>query len=384
MAEQLPRSPQITTGARRTPLLAFVALISVAVILAMALGLSDKPDVQRVAVVSIDAGSGATAAGSPASDSTEPTIENGLLPTEATQTNNNASAGITSDASTEPTNTETTNTEAANTEAANTEPQSAAADTSVAGQTTSNSDTTPNSAAAATAEQATDEVAAAIEVADVEQPVEVESVTDSAAPVAPAVPQGNADAISTAESTQDQSETAAEVSQSIAKVEQAESLASDDTIVTGDDPTLADQPTDAVELRTRATAVAVVEPTPTPVGLGGAPIDGTFFTKPDEEAGATVTLNSVQLALNSNGTGTFSAQLEMSYDDESGVSLNLKGPFTWSDASPQIQATVAGSYTSTNGDQGEAITATSAEITITNLTTGSGSLCTTRCLGFTF
>ncbi len=386
MTETLPTSPLKNVATRRTSLLSFVALAVGAVLLALAIGLSDKPQVQRVAAVGAgQSGLSATANQLAAAASAAQLVtENGLLPADAAQ----ATADDTTSAAD-------------------------SADSVEAIESAQSSDDSADDLSSTSPDTA-DEVESTTQVPQ-GQTVDLGAGAETAAAVVPAVPQQqSSDQQATDQQSGDQQSSDATTQQATTSIgaasttgrsTEAAALGAATGQSTADESNqTADQSDESVEpavvdaldtasgeltTETEVTtetqqSAAVVEPTQVPIGLGGAPIEGSFFTRPDEEAGATVTVNNVQIALNNDSTGTFSAQLAMTYEDGSSLSVNLQGPFTWSDATPQIQATVAGSYTSTTGDQGDAITTTSAEITITSLATGSGSLCTTKCLGFSF
>lgn len=147
---------------------------------------------------------------------------------------------------------------------------------------------------------------------------------------------------------------------------------------------------------------AAVEPTPSPeqsadddpdaagVPAAGGPVitagtlEGQFFTKPDEEEGATVTQNTVQVSFSEDGSGSFVGVLDIVYPDETRIYLEMSGPLEWTDGNPQVTATITGTYGYDSKVDADDVASSEAELSITSLRSGSGSLCTPMCFGFTF
>lgn len=116
-------------------------------------------------------------------------------------------------------------------------------------------------------------------------------------------------------------------------------------------------------------------------------ITGAFFTRPDEDEGAQVQGNELSLTLNEDGTGAFTGTLDMTMADATQITLAVSGPIRWTTAQPpepQVAATVMGTYSFDSQIDLDDVTATDAELTISSLGSGSGSLCFPRCFGFTF
>lgn len=146
--------------------------------------------------------------------------------------------------------------------------------------------------------------------------------------------------------------------------------------------------------------VAAVEPTPAPESddddlaaldaparIVAGTVAGSFFTGVFEDEGAIVANKEVSLTLNEDGTGSFTGTLDMTMLDETRVTMSMSGPFEWSSVdSPQVVAELTGSYESDSLVDTEDLSATSAELTITSLGSGSGALCATdsTCFGFRF
>ncbi len=148
--------------------------------------------------------------------------------------------------------------------------------------------------------------------------------------------------------------------------------------------------------------VAAVEPTPeldadgdddglaaleAPARITAGTVSGSFFTRVFEDEGATLARNEVTLTFNEDGTGAFSGTLDMTLPDETRVTLSMAGPFGWSALdSPQVVATLAGSYESDSLVEADDVSSPDAELTITSLGSGSGALCATdsTCFGFRF
>ena len=113
-------------------------------------------------------------------------------------------------------------------------------------------------------------------------------------------------------------------------------------------------------------------------------ITGQFFTRPDEDEGATVTRNELTLILAEDGTGSFTGVLQMTLFDQTLVELAMDGPIRWSNETPQVTAELVGSYVRDSPIDADDVQAGDAELTISSLGSGSGSLCTETCFGFTF
>lgn len=146
-----------------------------------------------------------------------------------------------------------------------------------------------------------------------------------------------------------------------------------------------------------AEVAAAVEPTSDPASatealeedLGVAAVSpgvitGQFFTRPDEDEGATVTRNELTLILAEDGTGSFTGVLQMTLFDQTLVELVMDGPIRWSNETPQVTAELTGSYVRDSPIDAADVQAGDAELTISSLGSGSGSLCTETCFGFTF
>lgn len=117
----------------------------------------------------------------------------------------------------------------------------------------------------------------------------------------------------------------------------------------------------------------------------GQTVPGSFFTKPDEEAGAVVSYNKLDILFNADGTGLLTAGLEIAYANKTAVSINMNGPFNWTVHSPQVDTTVGGSYFFDAELDAEDVSADTASLKISSIPTGSGALCTPKkCFGFTF
>ncbi len=147
---------------------------------------------------------------------------------------------------------------------------------------------------------------------------------------------------------------------------------------------------------------AAVEPTPVPdeatdaAGASGevqaAPslpttsgtVQGEFFTKSDENNGAVVSQNLITVSFAEDGSGAFQGVLDITYADGTHILLNMSGPLTWAPTNPQVEATLTGAYTFDAVIDADDVTADDAELSISTLANGSGSLCTSKCFGFTF
>lgn len=113
-------------------------------------------------------------------------------------------------------------------------------------------------------------------------------------------------------------------------------------------------------------------------------VTGQFFTRPDEDEGAIVTRNELTLTLAEDGTGSFSGVLEMTLFDQTRVELAMSGPIRWSNGTPQVTADLSGTYELDSPIDADDVSSTDAELTISSLGSGSGSLCADTCFGFTF
>jgi len=113
-------------------------------------------------------------------------------------------------------------------------------------------------------------------------------------------------------------------------------------------------------------------------------VQGSFFTKGDENEGATVAQNLITLDFAEDGTGSFQGVLEITYADDTHVLLNMSGPLTLAPTNPQVETTLTGAFTLDSTIDTDDVTASDAELSISSLAAGSGSLCTTKCFGFTF
>lgn len=113
-------------------------------------------------------------------------------------------------------------------------------------------------------------------------------------------------------------------------------------------------------------------------------VEGAFFTRADEDKGATVTRNSITVSFNEDGSGSFTGSLDITYADKTRISLQMSGPLAWSTTTPQVEATVSGSFEIDAPVAGDDVSVDKADLNITSLESGSGSLCATKCFGFTF
>lgn len=113
-------------------------------------------------------------------------------------------------------------------------------------------------------------------------------------------------------------------------------------------------------------------------------VQGSFFTKSDENEGAIVTQNLITLSFAEDGSGAFQGVLEITYADDTHIVLNMSGPLTWAPTNPQVETTLSGMFTLDAPIDADDVTTTDAELSISSLAAGSGSLCTTKCFGFTF
>jgi hypothetical protein len=147
---------------------------------------------------------------------------------------------------------------------------------------------------------------------------------------------------------------------------------------------------------------AAVEPTPVPEqsdnsaeaagAVQAAPslprtsgtVQGTFFTKGDENDGAIVSQNLITVSFAEDGSGAFQGVLDITYVDGTHILFNMSGPLTWAPTNPQVEATLTGAFTLDAPIDTDDVASEDAELSISSLEAGSGSLCTTKCFGFTF
>lgn len=113
-------------------------------------------------------------------------------------------------------------------------------------------------------------------------------------------------------------------------------------------------------------------------------VQGTFFTKGDESDGAIVSQNVITVSFAQDGSGAFQGVLDITYIDGTHILLNMSGPLTWAPTNPQVEATLDGAFTLDAPIDTDDVTTTDAKLNISSLGAGSGSLCTTKCFGFTF
>ena len=113
-------------------------------------------------------------------------------------------------------------------------------------------------------------------------------------------------------------------------------------------------------------------------------VQGSFFTASDENDGAIVSQNAITISFDEEAQGDFTGVLEISYPDGTNILLNMSGPVIWTTANPAVEADVAGTFTLDAPVDADDLTTDDAQLSITSLINGSGSLCTTRCFGFTF
>lgn len=113
-------------------------------------------------------------------------------------------------------------------------------------------------------------------------------------------------------------------------------------------------------------------------------VQGSFFTKSDENEGAVVAQNLITLDFAEDGTGSFQGVLEITYGDDTHVLLNMSGPLVLAPTNPQVETTLTGAFTLDSTIDTDDVTASDADLSISSLAAGTGSLCTTKCFGFTF
>lgn len=126
-----------------------------------------------------------------------------------------------------------------------------------------------------------------------------------------------------------------------------------------------------------------VQPAPSLPTTSGS-VQGSFFTKSDENEGAVVSQNLIQVSFSEDGSGAFQGVLDITYADGTHILLNMSGPLVWLPTNPQVDATLEGAFTLDALIDTDDVMTDDAELSISSLSAGSGSLCTTRCFGFTF
>lgn len=110
---------------------------------------------------------------------------------------------------------------------------------------------------------------------------------------------------------------------------------------------------------------------------------GAFFTKNFEADGAEVSENTLVISFEEDGSGTFRGKLEMAYENDTAVTMDMSGVLEWTANNPQVDNVLAGTYKRTYSD-GRVDDSDEATLKITSLESGSGALCTTECFGLTF
>lgn len=113
-------------------------------------------------------------------------------------------------------------------------------------------------------------------------------------------------------------------------------------------------------------------------------VQGTFFTKGDENDGAVVSQNVITVSFAEDGSGAFQGVLDITYVDGTHILLNMSGPLNWAPTNPQVEATLDGAFTLDAPIDTDDVMSNDAKLSISSLQAGSGSLCTTKCFGFTF
>lgn len=137
--------------------------------------------------------------------------------------------------------------------------------------------------------------------------------------------------------------------------------------------------TDTAAVTSAAATTATVNSAPS------GTLTGNFFTRPDEEEGATVARNEVELTFDeAGGGGSFRGVLDITYADGSQVQIDMTGPFIYSPASPQVMASVDGTYRRDAVDDLDDVSTERGDLSITSFVSGTGALCTPTCFGFTF
>jgi len=115
-------------------------------------------------------------------------------------------------------------------------------------------------------------------------------------------------------------------------------------------------------------------------------VQGSFFTSSDENDGAEVAQNLISVSFAADGSGAFQGVLDITYVDGTHILLNMSGPVTFAPTNPQVEAVLEGAFTLDAPIAADNMFTDDAELTISSLKAGSGSLCTaeTKCFGFTF
>lgn len=121
-----------------------------------------------------------------------------------------------------------------------------------------------------------------------------------------------------------------------------------------------------------------------PVEIRPGRIDGTFFTKHDEDEGAIIERNELTIDLAADGSGTFAGVLDMTLADGTDIALAMSGPILWTNTNPNIEMVVNGTYTLVGPNESDNVTSDTADLKVSSLVSGSGSLCTPRCFGLSF
>lgn len=205
--------------------------------------------------------------------------------------------------------------------------------------------------------------------------------------------------LSTADDEQDAAATQANNTQAI----DTETIDTADTDADGqlDDPAPRTDVTVIPTAEPTATAEVAAAVAPTAVSLEGAAasdavqaapalptetgsVQGTFFTKGDENDGALVAQNLITVSFSQDGSGAFQGVLDITYVDGTHILMNMSGPLQWAPSNPQVEATLTGAFTLDAPIDTDDVTDSNAELSISSLSAGSGSLCTSKCFGFTF
>ncbi|MFT4988034.1 MAG: hypothetical protein ACI9BK_000804 [Acidimicrobiales bacterium] len=139
-------------------------------------------------------------------------------------------------------------------------------------------------------------------------------------------------------------------------------------------------PDNASDTDEAAASTALSPSLPTTSGT----VQGTFFTKGDENDGAVVAQNLITVSFAEDGSGAFQGVLDITYANDTHILLNMSGPLTWAARNPQVEATLEGAFTLDAAIDTDDVTTSDAKLSISSLEAGSGSLCTTKCFGFTF
>jgi hypothetical protein len=159
-------------------------------------------------------------------------------------------------------------------------------------------------------------------------------------------------------------------------------------------PTSVPEPTPEVAAAVEPTPVPSVLPTPDPTALplsssdpaalSSGTVQGAFFTGGPESEGANVIENQIEVSFNTDGSGTFDGVLDITYADQSRVYLEMSGDLVWTTGNPQVEAVVIGTFGFDAVDEADSMRQDQGDLSITSLQSGSGSLCASRCFGFTF